>query len=82
MRIVKYNFPQIFLLIKTNLKTMINMKSWLVTNIEPLIPMTLSSRETINMMFVLLISQEKDGGTEKADPKQNITKSQVHVITY
>lgn len=49
---------------------MINMKSWLVTNIEPLIPMTLSSRETINMMFVLLISQEKDGGTEKADPNK------------
>lgn len=46
--------------------------------------MTLSStsKETINMMFVLLISQEKDGGTEKADPKQNITKSHVHVITY
>lgn len=58
------------------------MKSWLVTNTKPLIPMTLSSRETINMMFVLLISQEKDGGTEKADQKQNITKSHVHVITY
>lgn len=56
------------------------MKSWLVTNIETLIPTTLSSRETINMMFVLLISQEEDGGTEKADPKHHQISCACHHI--